>query len=301
MENEELIDNAHWYAAQIIQYSEQLEGHQDSYQVWQNIYLMNANSTEQAFDLAVQIGLKEEELDCHSGHTIDGIPASWRFAGVPKLDVISGDIRNEYGCEITYFDYTLLNRHTLDQVLEGHAGQIMVESHVQNLSNSDPDHYAANIFQTPSWSNEKSEAHESPDKIWHAAHVLNYIEFMDGVQDSYPVREYIFLLGAESDEDGFDKADLLGLTENLDSAFQPCLYKDRPARWKYAGLWKLGECILSTPQPEYGDEIAFISYTVQRKESIANIIYMKPEAAALDSLDYFERYPKEQLQVQSKH
>ncbi len=74
-----------WYAAHILLYSEFLDGIQDYYNVWENIYLISARSVDEAYSKADEIGQLEEKADKDSGHTCDDRPARWLFAGVRRL------------------------------------------------------------------------------------------------------------------------------------------------------------------------------------------------------------------------
>ena len=104
-----------WYCAHAIFYYE-CEG-QDSILVHENVYLLSADSEEQALDHAKALASEYEDL---SGRLMgeDGRPSLYRFAGIRKLisvaaddDVAEGGLPS--GVEVTY---SVMAVDTLDQV-----------------------------------------------------------------------------------------------------------------------------------------------------------------------------------------
>lgn len=73
-----------WYAAHIVVYFRCKDGIQPSFDLWENIVLIEADSFEQAFEKARRIG-KEEEANPDETLTYFGKPAEVVFAGVRKI------------------------------------------------------------------------------------------------------------------------------------------------------------------------------------------------------------------------
>jgi hypothetical protein len=86
---------------------------------------------------------------------------------------------------------------------------------------------------------------------WYAAHVIMAVELKDTVQESFPVWENIILIEAASEEEAFEKAERYGRNEEGDDggSFR---WGKKPARWVFAGVRKLTECLSMTDRP--GDE-----------------------------------------------
>ncbi len=104
-----------WYCAHAIFYYE-CEG-QDSILVHENVYLLSADSEEQALDNAKALASEYEDL---SGRLMgdDGKPSLYRFAGIRKLisvetDEDTAEGRLHSGVEVTY---SVMAVDTLDQV-----------------------------------------------------------------------------------------------------------------------------------------------------------------------------------------
>ena len=104
-----------WYCAHAIFYYE-CEG-QESFLVHENVYLIRADSDEQALADATALASECEDL---SGRLMgeDGRPSLYRFAGIRKLisvetDEHTAEGRLHSGVEVTY---SVMAVDTLDQV-----------------------------------------------------------------------------------------------------------------------------------------------------------------------------------------
>ena len=99
---------------------------------------------------------------------------------------------------------------------------------------------------------------------WYSAHIILYLELREGAQDHYLVWENIFLIGAGSNAESFEPAERLGRSADEDD--DPTLTLDgKPARWVFAGVRKLVECVDPTERPGDGTEVTY-------NELIANSI-----------------------------
>ena len=116
-----------WYAAHVIMHIKFKDGNQDCYPVWENIYLVCGNSNDEAFEKAENIG-KEWEGDSLGTLTWDERPATWVFAGVRKLiECDDSNNRPNNGTEITYSQFLVKNKESLDLLVNGEIVDITYE------------------------------------------------------------------------------------------------------------------------------------------------------------------------------
>ena len=100
-----------WYAAHIILYTKFLDGVQDCYPVWENIILINADTSDAAYAIADKKGEDEAQVSVDSKYIYNGRPAAWIYAGTRKLieciehfdskERGAGGME-EYGTEVTH-------------------------------------------------------------------------------------------------------------------------------------------------------------------------------------------------------
>lgn len=91
-----------WYAAHAVLVVRYRSGEQTSLPIWENIYLINAASDDQAFKDAEDAARSSIEDD--PSFTWDGHPARWEFVGIRKLITCIVDENGNLfsGCEATY-------------------------------------------------------------------------------------------------------------------------------------------------------------------------------------------------------
>jgi len=78
---------------------------------------------------------------------------------------------------------------------------------------------------------------------WYAAHIIMVVEYLDGVQDAYPLWENVVAFKCDSAEEVYDLAEACAnrkYSEGLDDGFR-C--EDRPAILKFVGVRKIMEII----------------------------------------------------------
>ncbi len=122
-------DIYYWYAAHVLLYVEFLDNIQDYYLVWENICLIKASSVAQAYEKADKLGLEQEEFDKDSGHTLNGRPVRFHFAGIRRLaECIDFDDGPEDGKEVTYLEYSFKDKATLDALLERREAVVVMEA-----------------------------------------------------------------------------------------------------------------------------------------------------------------------------
>ena len=123
---------------------------------------------------------------------------------------------------------------------------------------------------------------------WYAAHVVMVVEFKDAVQDGYPVWENIVLINAASEDEAFQKAEGHGRDAEGDDRGSFKWGKNR-AKWVFAGVRKLTECVMVTESPDDGAEITFNELELPSQEVVkkfaqgkrVEVLYNDRFAAAL--------------------
>lgn len=128
-----------WYAAHIVQYWKFLDGNQDSYPLYENIVLIEANDTDAAWEKAKQIGDNVyNDNEGSSTATYNDRPAALVFAGIRKLvecenmsseglDRADAGFRPTHGTEITYSEMEVDSRDALDKLLKGEQVSVMYQ------------------------------------------------------------------------------------------------------------------------------------------------------------------------------
>jgi hypothetical protein len=122
-----------WYAAHIILLTKFLDGVQDSYPVWENVVLINAATSDEAYAMADKKGEAESSV---GSHTHDGRPAIWVYAGTRKLNEClecfdpeeraSGGME-EYGTEVTYSSFVLPDEDAMQKMLANRDVTVLYE------------------------------------------------------------------------------------------------------------------------------------------------------------------------------
>jgi hypothetical protein len=108
-----------WYAAHAIMYVKFKDGSQDKYPFWENIILIEAESTDEAFEKAEQRA-KEDEGDSRGSFTHEGRPASWVFAGLRRLvSCVEPEEHPKHGTEVTYSEMEETNEADFERLVNG--------------------------------------------------------------------------------------------------------------------------------------------------------------------------------------
>jgi hypothetical protein len=125
---------------------------------------------------------------------------------------------------------------------------------------------------------------------WYAAHIIEYLKFLDGKQNNYEVYENIVLIEAETTEAAFAEAKKLGQKYEVEVTVGP---ENRPARWTFAGIRTLVECqnittdSLAQPlnfKPLHGTEITYIPMTVDSEEALVRLVEGQAVNVTLDDM-----------------
>jgi hypothetical protein len=125
-----------WYAAHLILYTKFDDGIQNSYPVWENVVMIEAASSDEAYDRADRKGAAEAASSVSSGYTYDGRPATFVFAGVRKLNecleyfdpvhlTLGGS--EEDGTEVTYSSFIVDTEKSLQKLVENEDVALIYE------------------------------------------------------------------------------------------------------------------------------------------------------------------------------
>lgn len=117
-----------WYAAHAIMVMKFQNGQQDIYRVMENVILVSAQSDEEAAEKAT-LRAKEDEVGLDDGYTYDGRPIMWEFAGLRKLiTCVFPNERPTHGTELTYAEFELADKQTLEKYLNGDTVMVVYQS-----------------------------------------------------------------------------------------------------------------------------------------------------------------------------
>jgi hypothetical protein len=118
-----------WYAAHIIMQVQFKEAKQYKFPVWENVFLIEASSDDDALRKAEEIG-ESLEGDSHGTFLWEDIPSKWVFRGVKKLNVLSNpaDIENKPGdgCEVTYTTLEFSCENDMKKFVNGEVSEARI-------------------------------------------------------------------------------------------------------------------------------------------------------------------------------
>jgi hypothetical protein len=115
-----------WYAAHIIVYFKYREGRQRSFLVWENIVLVRARDSEEAYAKAERMGREEEAVD-DTSLRIGGHPAKLIFAGVRKVVLcVDPDQRPGNGTEVSYTEMVMQSEGAIRKLVAGKPVPVMI-------------------------------------------------------------------------------------------------------------------------------------------------------------------------------
>jgi hypothetical protein len=135
-----------WYAAHLILYTKFDDGVQDNYPVWENVVLIEAASSDEAFDKADRKGAAEAKSSVGSRYTYNGRPATFVFAGVRKLNECLEDFDpanreadgvEQDGTEVTYSSFIVDSEASLQRLVADKDVSLLYEGYGDAESNSE--------------------------------------------------------------------------------------------------------------------------------------------------------------------
>jgi hypothetical protein len=112
------------FCAHVIIWMKYEDGNQNEYPIWENVYLIRAESEDGAWNKAECRGKEECEDD---DLEVDGRPARWTYGGVRKLiSVIEASFLEcsihescEDIIELTWNEFTVTDKESLDKLIAG--------------------------------------------------------------------------------------------------------------------------------------------------------------------------------------
>jgi hypothetical protein len=114
-----------WYAAHLVMYFKRKRGPQRRFLVWENIVLVKAATSDEAYEKAERRG-REEEAASNGGTTIGGHPSRMIFAGVRKITTCEDEnSRPNDGIEVTYNEFGVRSEAAIRELVDGKP--VMVE------------------------------------------------------------------------------------------------------------------------------------------------------------------------------
>jgi hypothetical protein len=114
--------------------------------------------------------------------------------------------------------------------------------------------------------------------MWYTAHIIMSVQFDNQAdQTTYPVWENIVLIQAPSEDEAWERAEQIGRDEQTDGS-DGFRWKNKPARWVFAGIRKLIECRSDDPKdrPVHGAEVSYSQMIVPDKESLIKLANGRP-------------------------
>jgi hypothetical protein len=117
-----------WYVANALLFCRFKDGVQDVVPVWENMYLIEAESAEHAMQRA-RDRAKEDEGDSEGSLLYNDRPCELVFAGVRKVTACENESeRPSNGTEVTYNELLLDSMALLDNLARGEPVQVVYEA-----------------------------------------------------------------------------------------------------------------------------------------------------------------------------
>ena len=110
-----------WYAAHSIIYFQMTDGQQDEFQVYENVFLVHADTPDEAWAKARKFARRDEGDDSESLRVGDR-PARRVYGGIRKVVSVcherpDGQLGD--GDEVTYSEFVLTDRAALEKLIGG--------------------------------------------------------------------------------------------------------------------------------------------------------------------------------------
>ena len=116
-----------WYAAHAVMLVEFADGIQTQYPVWENILLIQSETSEAARAMA-EARAKQDEGDSNGTFTWEDRPARWVFAGIRKVVACEdADAAPGHGTEVTYLQLDLPDSETFEHFIQGDPVKLTYE------------------------------------------------------------------------------------------------------------------------------------------------------------------------------
>ena len=115
-----------WYAAHIILFFRLKKGTQKCFPIWENIVLIRAESEQEAFAKAEELG-RQDAGDDEGSLRIDDKPAELVFAGIRKLVLCRDhDRRPTDGIEVSYTEMATRSEEAIHKLVAGEPVSVTI-------------------------------------------------------------------------------------------------------------------------------------------------------------------------------
>jgi hypothetical protein len=108
-----------WYAAHSVIYFQLTDGPQDGFQVYENVFLIRADTPDQAWTKARKFA-RRDEGDDNGSLKVGDRPARRVFGSIRKVVSVSHERSDDQlgdGDEVTYSEFVLADRAALDRLI----------------------------------------------------------------------------------------------------------------------------------------------------------------------------------------
>jgi hypothetical protein len=115
-----------WFAAHAITYFRLKSGQPQRYRVWENVFLVEAADSRQAWDRGIELA-RREEGDSDGSLRSDDQPCELVFGGLRKVVEVSHvGVENvpQHGDEITYSEFDVADADALRRLIDGEASAV---------------------------------------------------------------------------------------------------------------------------------------------------------------------------------
>jgi hypothetical protein len=117
-----------WYIAHIIMVVRFKHKRQSRFPIWENLVLIKADSSEEAYEKAEGRG-RQEAGDDSGTFRWEGHPAKWVFAGVRKVTLCQDENKRPTdGTEVSYIEMEVRSRESLKKLLNGDRVSVTLDS-----------------------------------------------------------------------------------------------------------------------------------------------------------------------------
>lgn len=116
-----------WYAAHAIVYFQLTDGPQDGFQVYENVFLVQADTPDQAWDKAREF-TRRDEGDSSGSLRVGDRPARLVFGGIRKVVSVLHERADDQfgdGDEVTYSEFVLADRAALDKLIRAEEVELL--------------------------------------------------------------------------------------------------------------------------------------------------------------------------------
>jgi hypothetical protein len=116
-----------WYSVHALHYFEYIDGEQNDHLVWEHVYLIRADSFDQARQRG-ELRARQDETDSAGSLTLNERPARLRFAAIRKavecqdLDIQSGLPTD--GTELSYSEFNVSSQAEFAKLTAGESASV---------------------------------------------------------------------------------------------------------------------------------------------------------------------------------